>query len=95
MGQVEAAEDAVPIGIVALGPIEVAEPFPRLPGRAKARRDHDHALVEAIRLRVLPQEVPEQPAAEEATGLRRGAGLELRERGQIIGLEDPLHHFLV
>ena len=95
MGQIEAAEDAVPVGVVALTLVEVFERVPLRADGVDFPRNHDHPLVKAARLRVLEEEFAEEPAAQEPAGFRAGPGLELLEGRLVVGLEDPLHHFFV
>jgi hypothetical protein len=95
MGQVESAEDAVPIGVVALGLIEVPERRPSFRSGPDLPRDHDHALLEVVGLGVLAEEVAKETAPEKAAVLGSGPGLERLEGRLVVRFEDPLHHLFI
>ena len=69
MRQVEAAEDAVPVGVVALGPADGATRRGRIAMPARQRAQRHHLLVHPVRFGILDQEVaPVRAANERAVG---------------------------
>jgi hypothetical protein len=63
--QVQSAEHAMPVGVVALGAADGAPRGRRVAALAAQRRQRQHLLVHAVRLGVLHEEVPPMAAAHE------------------------------
>ncbi len=66
MRQVEPAEDAMPVGIIALGPPDGPACRGRVAAFPAERGEREHRLVQPIRFGVFRQEVAPVPAAEQA-----------------------------
>ena len=101
MGEVDAAEDAVPVAVVRLALVQVVEG--RRPGRAFAHcRDllgrQEHLLVKVVHLPVLHLEVAPEAAPQPArlgTVSRHVAVEHLGELPRFLGRQRPLAHLRV
>ena len=90
--QVEAAEQAVPVGIVGLGAVQLRLHGRRTPvrrQRRQARRDVEHALVHPVRFREAHEEVAPHAAAQEGLAVLEAAGVLLLLDQRMVGARRP------
>ena len=101
VGDVDPAEQAVPIAVVRLAPVEVVERRIALDARRHGldlRGGPEHLLVEVVDLAVLDLEVPPERASQPADlgGFLGARALQrFRELPALVGGQRPLAHFRI